>query len=47
MTTGPGTGLSSVACDTPAGVMTSMAFGTVVGSTEQVGALLPTAHTRR
>ena len=39
MTTGPRTGLSSVACETPAGVITSMALGTVDGSTEQIGAV--------
>ena len=39
MTTGPRVGLSSVACDTPGGVMTSMALGTVDGSTEQVQAV--------
>ena len=45
MTTGPRVGSSSVACDTPGGVMTSMALGTVDGSTEQMGAVPPTAHT--
>jgi len=34
-----------VAWDTPAGVITSTAFGTVFGSAEQTGALPPTAHT--
>src|ERR1700722_2005902 len=45
MTTGPRVGLSSVAWETPAGVSTSMALGTVVGSTKQIGALLPAAQT--
>src|SRR5580704_18989535 len=45
MTTGPGTGSSSVAWETPGGVITSMAFGTVAGSTEQIGAVPPGAHT--
>src|SRR5450755_5029042 len=45
MTTGPGMGLSSVAWETPAGVITSMAFGTVVGSTEQIGAVPSGAQT--
>ena len=44
MTTGPRVGSSSVAWETPAGVMTSMAFGTVVGSTAQIGLVPPTAH---
>ena len=35
MATGPSVGLSSVACDTPAGVMTSMAFGTLSGLTSR------------
>jgi hypothetical protein len=45
MTTGPRVGLSSVACETPGGVITSMALGTVVGSTEQIGAVPPAAQT--
>src|SRR5215510_7861419 len=45
MTTGPRVGSSSVACDTPCGVITSTAFGTVFGSTEQIGAVPPGAHT--
>src|SRR5690348_16505104 len=45
MTTGPGTGLSSVAWDTPAGVITSMALGTVAGSTAHSGAVFPAAQT--
>src|ERR1700722_16001919 len=45
MTTGPRVGLSSVAWETPAGVITSMALGTVVGSTERIGAVPPGAHT--
>src|SRR6185312_9232027 len=42
MTTGPRVGSSSVAWDTPAGVSTSMALGTVPGSTEHTG-LVPSA----
>ncbi len=45
MATGPRVGSSSVACETPAGVITSMAFGTVPGSTEQIGWVPPGAHT--
>ena len=45
MTTGPRVGLSSVACETPAGVITSMALGTVDGSTEQIGVVPPGAQT--
>ena len=45
MTTGPRVGSSSVAWETPAGVITSTAFGTVAGSTEQTGAVPPGAHT--
>ena len=45
MTTGPRVGLSSVAWETPAGVITSMALGTVVGSTKQIGAVPPAAQT--
>src|ERR1700761_6524749 len=45
MTTGPSAGLSSAACETPAGVSTSMALGTVDGSTEQIGAVPPAAQT--
>ncbi len=45
ITTGPAVGSSSVACDTSAGVMTSMALGTVVGSTEQIGLVPPGAQT--
>ena len=45
MTTGPSVGFSSVACETPAGVITSMALGTVAGSTEQIGAVPPVAQT--
>src|SRR5262249_34956750 len=37
ITTGPAVGSSSVAWLTPLGVMTSIAFGTVPGSTEQMG----------
>jgi len=43
--TGPIVGSSSAACDTPAGVSTSMALGTVPGSTAQIGLLPPGAHT--
>ena len=45
ITTAPAVGSSSVACDTPDGVMTSMALGTVAGSTEQIGLVPPAAHT--
>src|SRR4029077_7588890 len=45
MTTGPRVGSSSVACETPAGVITSTAFGTVPGSTEQIGAVPGGPHT--
>src|SRR5580700_5782792 len=45
MTTGPRVGSSSVACKTPEGVMTSMAFGTALGLKVQMGALLPEAQT--
>ena len=45
MTTGPRVGSSSVAWETPGGVITSMAFGTVSGSTVQIGAVPPGAHT--
>jgi small GTP-binding protein len=45
MTTEPAVGSSSVACDTPGGVMTSMAFGTLFGLNVQIGALPPDAHT--
>src|SRR5216683_912315 len=45
MTTGPRVGSSSVAWDTPGGVMTSIAFGTVPGSAEQIGLSPPAAHT--
>src|SRR5215468_7360713 len=45
MTTGPRVGSSSVAWETPAGVITSTAFGTVSGSDEQTGAVPPVAHT--
>src|SRR5260370_23269367 len=39
MTTGPRVGSSSVDWDTSEGVITSTAFGTVPGSTEQIGAV--------
>src|SRR6266566_2329475 len=45
MTTGPRMGSSSVACETPADVITSTAFGTVFGLTAQTGAVPPGAHT--
>src|ERR1700730_2298048 len=46
MTTGPRVGSSSVAWETPAGVITSTAFGTVSGLAEQTGAVPPVAaHT--
>src|SRR5215468_1638922 len=45
MTTGPRVGSSSVACETPCGVITSTAFGTVPGSTWQIEAVPPGAHT--
>ena len=45
MTTGPRVGSSSLACDTPDGVMTSTALGTVVGSTVQIGLVSPGAQT--
>ena len=41
MTTGPRVGSSSVAWETPDGVITSTAFGTVDGLTEQIGAVPP------
>ena len=41
MTTGLMVGSSSVAWETPAGVITSMAFGTLLGSNEQTGAVPP------
>src|SRR5215469_2243109 len=41
MTCGPLSGFSSSAWETPVGVMTSMAFGTVPGSTRQIGAVSP------
>jgi hypothetical protein len=45
MTTGPGAGSSSVAWDTPAGVSTSVALGTVPGSTEHTGLVPPAGQT--
>src|SRR5712691_9242898 len=45
MTTGPRVGSSSVAWETPGGVITSTAFGTVAGSAEQTGAVPPGGHT--
>src|ERR1700761_6687214 len=45
MCTGPAVGSSSVAWFTPFGVSTSIALGTVPGSTAQIGLGLPAAHT--
>ena len=45
ITTGPSVGSSSVAWETPGGVIVSMALGTVVGSTEQIGSVPPGAQT--
>jgi hypothetical protein len=45
MTTGPAVGSSSVAWETVGGVMTSTAFGTVDGLTEQMGEDTPGAQT--
>ena len=45
MATGPTVGSSSVAWDTPGGVSTSTAFGTVSGLAEQTAAVPPGAHT--
>src|SRR5262245_64385690 len=45
MTTGPRVGSSSVAWETPDGVMTSIVFGMVDGPAEQIGAVPPGAHT--
>ena len=45
MTTGPRVGSSSVAWETPAGVITSTALGTVPGSAEQTGAVPSGTHT--
>src|SRR4029453_8303440 len=44
-TTAPSNGFSSVAWLTPAGGITSTAFGTVLGSTVQIGELSPGAQT--
>ena len=44
-TTGPRVGSSSVACDTPDGGIVSITFGTVLGSTEQIGLVPPGAQT--
>ena len=43
--TGPAVGSSSVAWLTPSGVSTSTAFGTLPGSTAQIGLLPPGAQT--
>ena len=45
MTTGPGTGLSSVAWSTPVGVITSIALRHRAGATEQIGLVPPAAQT--
>src|SRR5262249_8278221 len=45
MTTGPRLRSSSVACETPCGVVTSMVFATASGLTGQIGAVPPGAHT--
>src|SRR5690349_15268052 len=45
MTTGPRVGSSSVDWATPDGVITSIALGTLAGSTEQIGLVPPGAHT--
>jgi hypothetical protein len=45
ITTGPRVGSSSVAWETPAGVVTSTALGTVPGSAEQMGEVPPGVHT--
>src|SRR5215831_6784952 len=45
MVTGPRVGSSSVACETPCGVVTSTALGTDPGSVEQIGAVPPGAQT--
>jgi hypothetical protein len=45
MTTGPGTGSSSVDCETPGGESTSIAFGAVFGLTAQIGLVPPGAQT--
>src|SRR5690349_21756781 len=41
----PRVGSSSVSCETPPGVITSTAFGTVPGSVEQIGEVPPGAQT--
>src|SRR5215831_3774221 len=45
MATGPRVGSSSVPCETPSGVTTSTAFGTVPGSVEQIASAPPGAQT--
>src|SRR5581483_345825 len=45
MTTAPALGSSSVAWETPGGVITSTAFGTVPGSATQIRAVPPGAQT--
>src|SRR5580698_6670162 len=44
-TTGPGTGLSSVSCETPGGVMVSITSGTKFRGYEQIGSVPPTGQT--
>src|ERR1700722_938793 len=44
-TTGPGTGLSSVPCETPGGVIVSITSGTVLGSSEQIASAPSTGQT--
>src|SRR5215475_15300082 len=45
MATGAIVGSSSVPCETPSGVITSTAFGTVLGSTWQIASVPPGAQT--
>jgi hypothetical protein len=44
-TTGPIVGSSSVACETPEGVIVSITLGTVFGRSEQIGLVPPDAQT--
>src|ERR1700689_4370452 len=44
-TTGPRTGLSSVSCETPGGVMVSITSGTKFRGYEQIGSVPPTGQT--
>ncbi len=43
--TGPSVGLSSVSWDTPDGVIVSKTYGTLLGSTAQIGFAWPDADT--